>query len=267
MSATLAAIGSAAALGSAIYGAASSAINNNKARKLIQKQRDDNRRWYEINRAADYTSRADVQAAITKQRELLDEQMRNANATKAVTGASDESTALQKESANKATAEAAREIAAQSTAYKDNVERQYRAEDAALNQQQAQSYQQQAAETAKAASQAVNAGINVAGIGAGEVKTTAGSEVAQTEKPAEAAAAPAVAPAEATTPRDQLSISTPLPKGPAINGAAQVQHAKVMGGTFKGVDPVSAEAIAATQAQAEVLNPKTIVPKIKKSNA
>lgn len=179
MSVTLASIGTAAALGSAIYGAASSAINNTKGRKLIQRQRENVLHWSEINRGSDYTQRADVQAAITKQRELLDEQLRNANATKAVTGASEESTALQKESANRATADAARDIAAQSTAYKDNVERQARAEESALNQQEAQSYQQQAAETAKAASQAVSAGINVAGIGAGEVKTPVQGAVQQ----------------------------------------------------------------------------------------
>ena len=212
MSATLAAIGSAAALGSAIYGAASSAINNNKARRLIQQQRDDNRRWYEINRSADFTQRADVQAAITKQRELLDEQLRNANATKAVTGASEESTALAKEAANRATADAAREIAAHSSTHKDNVERQYRAEDNALNQQQAQSYQQQAVQTAAAASQAVNAGINVAGMGAGEVKLPEAN----------------IQPATPTTPAPSAPASSkmadPLPKGPQISGAAQVQH-------------------------------------------
>ena len=55
------------------------------------------------------------------------------------------------------------DIASQASSFKDNIERQYRAQDAALNQQQAASHQQQAAQTAQAASQAVNAGISLVG--------------------------------------------------------------------------------------------------------
>lgn len=159
-------IGAAGALGSAIYGAAKSSKANNQARALIQSQRDDNRRWYDTKMNQDYTLRADVQNALNRQRELLDEQMKRVNANKVVGGASDESVALAKDSANKAVADAAADIAAAGAQYKDNVEQQYRAQDAALNQQQAQSYQNQAAEASKAAAQGVNAGLNLVGIGA-----------------------------------------------------------------------------------------------------
>lgn len=158
-------IGTAGALGSAIYGAVKSSKANNQARKLIDNQRKDNRRWYETKMNQDYTARADVQRAITKQRELLDEQMKRASATSRVAGASDEATALAKDSANRSLAEATADIAAAGANYKDNVEQQYRAQDAALNQQQAQSYQNQAAQTAAAASQGVNAGLGLVGAG------------------------------------------------------------------------------------------------------
>lgn len=158
-------IGAAGALGSAIYGAAKSSKANNQARSLIQSQRDDNRRWYDTKMNQDYTLRADVQNALTRQREMLDEQMKRVNANKVVGGASDESVALAKDSANKAVADATADIAAAGAQYKDQVEQQYRAQDAALNQQQAQSYQNQAAEAAKAASQGVNAGLNLVGVG------------------------------------------------------------------------------------------------------
>ena len=158
-------IGGIAALGSAIYGAVKSSKANNKARQLIQDQRDDNKRWYNTKMNQDYTLRADVQRAINKQRELLDEQMRRAKGAGIVSGASDGATALAKESANRSLAEAIADIAAAGAQYKDQVEAQYRAQDAALNQQQAQSYQQEAAQNAQAASQAVNAGVNLVGIG------------------------------------------------------------------------------------------------------
>ena len=105
-------IGAAGALGSAIYGAVKSSKANNQARALIDQQRKDNRRWYETKMNQDYTQRADVQRAITKQRELLDEQLKRANAASRVSGASDESAALAKEAANKSVAEATADIAA-----------------------------------------------------------------------------------------------------------------------------------------------------------
>ena len=158
-------LGGVGALGSAIYGAVASSKANNRARQLIQQQRDDNKRWYDTKMNQDYTLRTDVQNAINRQRELLDEQYKRARATNVVSGGSEESVALQKEAANKALADTTADIAAAGANYKDQVEQQYRAQDAALNQQQAQSYQQQAAQTAAAASQAVNAGLNMVGQG------------------------------------------------------------------------------------------------------
>ena len=158
-------IGAAGALGSAIYGGIKSAKANNQARRLIQQQRDENRRWYDTKMNQDYTQRADVQSAITKQRELLDEQLKRANARSVVGGASPEAAALEKEAANKSLADATAQIAAAGAEDKDRVEREYRAQDQALNQQQAQSYADQAAQTAAAAGQAVNAGLGMIGTG------------------------------------------------------------------------------------------------------
>ena len=158
-----AAIGAGLSLASAIYGGIKSSQANNRARRLIQQQRDDNKRWYDTRMAQDYTMRTDAQAAINRQRELLNEQYNRARKTNVVAGGTDESVALQKAAANKALSDTTTEIASQASAYKDNVERQFRAQDAALNQQQVQNNQQQAAQTAQAASQAVNAGVNLVG--------------------------------------------------------------------------------------------------------
>lgn len=153
-------ISAGAALLSSAIGKAKSAEENNAARRLIANQRKENRRWYETKMGQDYTLRADVQAAINKQRELLDEQYKRARATNTVAGGTDASLALQRESANRATADTMSNVAANAAEYKDSIEQQYRAQDAALNQQQAQNHQQQAAQISQAASQAVNAGIN-----------------------------------------------------------------------------------------------------------
>ena len=156
-------IGGVTALGSAIYGGIASSVANNKARALIQQQRDDNKAWYDTKMRQDYTMRTDVQAAINKQRDLLNEQYKRARATNVVAGGTDESLALQQKVAAQSLTDTMSDVASNAAAHKDSVEQQYRAQDNALNQQQAQSYQQQAAQAAQAASQAVNAGLNLMG--------------------------------------------------------------------------------------------------------
>lgn len=160
-----AAIGGAAALGGAIYGAIASSKYNNKARALIQQQRDDNKRWFEIANARDFTQRTDSQAVLNRQREMLDEHYKRARAAGVVSGATDESVAMQKSAANDAMAQTMSDIASGAAAYKDSIEQQYRQQDAALNQQQVAGLQQQGQQAAQAGAQVANAGINLVGVG------------------------------------------------------------------------------------------------------
>jgi len=159
----LAAIAGIGALASAVGGAIASSRVNNKARELIEKQRQDNRNWYNARRAEEYTQRTDAQNVIDKQRQLLEERYKAARATNAVGGGSDESIALQQAAANDSLAQTMSNIASNASAYKENLEREYKAKDDALNQQQAQSFQQQGQASAQAAGQAVNAGVNLLG--------------------------------------------------------------------------------------------------------
>jgi len=156
-------IGLTAAIGGALYGGIKSGKLNKQAELMIRNQRTENKRWYDIRMAQDYTQRADVQATINRQRELLNEQYKRARATNAVMGGSDESLALQQQAANQSLAQTMSDVASQASGYKDNVEQQYRQQDAALNQQQVQGLQQRAAATAQAASQVVNSGIKMVG--------------------------------------------------------------------------------------------------------
>ena len=156
-------LGGVAALGGAIYGGIKSGQYNRKAEALIQQQRDDNKRWFEVKNAEDYTQRSDVQAAIKRQRELLDEQYKKAKASQTVAGGTDEALALQKQAANKSLAQTTTDIASNAAAYKEGIDNQYRQQDAALNQQQVQGNQQMAAATAQAASQVVNKGLGLVG--------------------------------------------------------------------------------------------------------
>lgn len=156
-------LSAAATLGTTIYGAIKSKEYNDASRKLIQDQRDENKRWYETKMSQDYTMRTDAQNVLKRQRELLDERYKQAAATNVVAGGTDEQLAMQKQAANEAMAQTMGDIAADASKYKDNVEQAYRSADAALNQQQAQGLAAQGAGVAQAAGQATSAGLNLTG--------------------------------------------------------------------------------------------------------
>lgn len=134
---------------------------NDAAKGLLAQERQKNKDWWEIKRSSDPTLRADAQAVITKQRELLNDANYLTRATAKVAGGSEESIALQKEANNKAAAQTMSALAAQGAAEKREDEREYRATDAALVQQEIQTQQQVAAQNAAAGAQAVNAGVNL----------------------------------------------------------------------------------------------------------
>lgn len=175
------ATGLTAAIGGAIYGGIKSGKLNRRAESILQQQKNDNQRWYDVKMSSDYTQRADVQAAIKRQRELLNEQYERARAANTVAGGTDEALALQKQAANQSLSQTATDIAARAAAYKDNVESNYMARKASLEDQERLNYQQRAAATAQAASQVVNTGIKMVGDGAQHFVQASGSTGAPPE--------------------------------------------------------------------------------------
>lgn len=151
-------LGGALQVGSAIYGQIKSNQYNKQAQDELQARRDENKQWYNQKMNEDYMMRSDVQNVLRKQRELLNEQYQRARATNIVAGGTDESLALQQQAANKTMGDTMADIAANASAYKDNVEQQYRAQENNLSQQQQQIYTNQAKQVAQAASQAGQAG-------------------------------------------------------------------------------------------------------------
>lgn len=157
------ATGLTAVLGGALYGGIKSGKLNRRAEAITEQQKKDNQAWYDIKQSSDYTQRADVQAAIKRQRELLDEQYKRARATNVVTGGTDEAVALQKQAANQSLSQTATDIAARAAGYKDQAEAQYMARKAGLEDQERANLEQRAAATAQAASQVVNTGLKMTG--------------------------------------------------------------------------------------------------------
>ena len=163
-------IGTAAAIGSSIYGAIKSSQANKKAEQLLQNQRDKNQKWYNQKMAEDYTQRSDVQNVLRKQRELLQEQYKRARATNIVAGGTDESLALQQAAANEAMGNTMADIAANAASYKEGVEEKYRANEAAFDQQEIENEQNRAQAIATAAGQVGSAVSGLVQGGMGNVK-------------------------------------------------------------------------------------------------
>lgn len=174
-------LGATTQVGASIYGAIKSSQANKRAQKLLQNQRDENQKWYDQKMSEDYMQRSDVQNILRKQRDLLDEQYKRARATNLVAGGTDESLALQQQAANQTMADTMGNIAAQASSYKDSVEQQYRAQDAALNQQQIGVEQAKAQAIAQAAGQV---GSAVSGLMTGAIKdpVVAAAEAAKNTK-------------------------------------------------------------------------------------
>lgn len=142
--------------------AARDAYNNETA---AQRRKIEN--WYNIRSNQDYTKRADIQAALTKQRELINERYNQSRATNVVAGGSEAALAAEKEAANKAMGDTIANIAAAGAANQDKLDSMYLNMDNQASQNMAnagyQQNMQQAEQTAQAGAQASSAAVQMGG--------------------------------------------------------------------------------------------------------
>ena len=160
-----------ASLGSTAYSSAKSKEQADAARSAYNEetkaQRQKIQNWYNIRSNQPYTQRADVQDALTKQRELINERYKQSRATNVVTGGSEAQLAAEKEAANKAMGETIANVAAAGAAEQDKLDQMYLGMDNTMSQNIANAgYQQnmmQAQQTAQAGAQATAAGVQMGG--------------------------------------------------------------------------------------------------------
>lgn len=118
-----------------IYGGIQASKAARKAKKEAEDQRRKNQNWFDRRYNEDATQRADAQRLLTLTEENIRNRNRAASGTQAVTGGTDESLAATKEANNKALAQTASAINAQSDSRKDDIEQQYRQGDEAYSQE------------------------------------------------------------------------------------------------------------------------------------
>lgn len=158
-----AAIGAATGLAGSIFGGIKARKAAKRARKALDKADRENQEWYNRRYNEDYTQSAEAQAALTKARDYAMEQYRNARGAAAVGGATDESVAQQKATANQMMAGVTSDIVGNATARKDAVEQQYLSTKNDINNQRISMYNNQAQAATQAASQAMGAGMGMIG--------------------------------------------------------------------------------------------------------
>ncbi len=150
-------IGAAASIGSALYSGVKSAQAAKKAKRNIEKQKAENAAWYNRRYHEDGTQRADAQRIWRKTQDAIKNRNKQAAATQAVVGGTEESVAATKEANANSLAETASAINAQADARKDNIEQSFRQTETNLNNQLNNIETERAKNIADAGSQAVKA--------------------------------------------------------------------------------------------------------------
>lgn len=186
--------GAAVGIGSSIFGGIKSARAARKAKRRIEQSKRDNEAWYNRRYNEDATQRADAQRILRKTQDIIRERNRQAAATQAVTGGSEESVAATREANANALADTASAINANADARKDNIEQQYRARANELDDKLVGVDMQRSQNIANAASQAVKSAASIA----------SSLDSAETTRPA-ASPAPVLSDAQKTSLNTKMS--------------------------------------------------------------
>lgn len=128
-------IGGAIGLGSSIYGGVKASQAYKQANQKLKGQREENQNWYDRRYNEDSTQRADAQRLLTHAQEQYRNRSKQAESAQAVMGGTDESVAASKAANAQALAETTSRIAVTGDARKDNIEAQYRTQDANITDQ------------------------------------------------------------------------------------------------------------------------------------
>lgn len=147
--------------GGAVAGGILGVIERAKQRKLLRQKEKENQRWYNRRYNEVGTERANAKKALTAMRDAQEQRVANARGRAAVMGGSSAAVAQEKQAANQALGNTVANINAQAEQQKDGIEKQYLAQQDAIQNARMNMSAQTNANIANAASQAVNAGMHM----------------------------------------------------------------------------------------------------------
>lgn len=151
------------ALGS-IFGGLSASSAMKQRRDGVLRLQQENKDWFDRRYNEDALQREDALALLERTKEAVRNRNQRAAGVQAVMGGTDESVAHEREAGNKAIADVTTNIAAEGARRKDQIEAQYRAQDAALQGQLNDIERDRANATSEAIKGVASAGANIAGL-------------------------------------------------------------------------------------------------------
>ena len=151
------------ALGS-IFGGLSASSAMKRRRDGVLRLQQENKDWFDRRYNEDALQRADALALLERTKEAVRNRNQRAAGVQAVMGGTDESVAHEREAGNKAIADVTTNIAADGARRKDQIEAQYRAQNAALQGQLNDIERERANATSEAIKGVASAGANIAGL-------------------------------------------------------------------------------------------------------
>ena len=151
------------ALGS-IFGGLSASSAMKQRRDGVLRLQQENKDWFDRRYNEDALQRADALALLERTKEAVRNRNQRAAGVQAVMGGTDESVAHEREAGNKAIADVTTNIAAEGARRKDQIEAQYRAQDAALQGQLNDIERDRANAASEAIKGVASAGANIAGL-------------------------------------------------------------------------------------------------------
>lgn len=140
---------------------ASKAMKN--VRNNLQERQQANEAWYNRRYNEDATQRADAQRILTRTEDAIRNRNRQAAATQAVMGGTEESVAAAKAAGNQVLADATAQVAANAEARKDQIEQNFQQRDAQLNDALNNVELNKAKAIAEAGQTAIQTGAGIAG--------------------------------------------------------------------------------------------------------
>lgn len=159
------AAGAAMKIGGAIAGNRAAKRAAQRAKGIVEQQQRENDDWFDRRYNEDATQRADAQRLLTMTQESIRNRNRQAAATAAVMGGTNEAVAAEKAANNQALADTMSQINAEAANRKDQIEGQYRAQNANLNQQLIDIENARAQSVKEAANGLADVGSDIMGMG------------------------------------------------------------------------------------------------------
>lgn len=159
------AAGAALKIGGTIAGSRAARRAAKRQRAIIAEQQKENQQWFDRRYNEDATQRADAQRLLTMTQDSIRNRNRQAAATAAVMGGTNEAIAAEKAANNQALSDTMSQIAASAADRKDQIEGQFRQRNEDLAQQLMNVEAQRAQSVMQAGQQMSSVGDTVAGMG------------------------------------------------------------------------------------------------------